>query len=494
MRPMAGSRGRTRRSSAAWPWLALVAGAGLAACGSDEDGAAESELCTPGQTESCSGPEGCSGIRTCDGDGSAWGACECGALGSGGASGGGANTESGGAPAVGGTGGSPVTGNSGGSAGMSAGTGGAGTGGVAAGGTGTGGTGTGGALAAGGTGGNGSGGDGTGGDATGGSGTGGALETGGAPSSGGTGVGGTVESSGGAAGDGGSAGSVGGSSVGLGGAATVGGGAGASAGGTTGTVTSLNDYVRVIGPMTVQGPDQASGVTHQPETDTFYVVTNTSHLLHEFSADFSTRLRTISLDNGPTDTEGVAYLGNDRFAIVVEDNEVYVVTIEPGAVTADMGAADVERYVPSAPPATMNVGFEGVTWQPGVGVAGRFYVCQEGGGNVPIRVLSFLRSDAAGTYDYSNGSLAVDEPWDAATEVGAVMGDLAGVAFDVESNTLLVLSQESSRVIRAVPETGEILEQRDLEGSPQYEGITFATGGRLVLVSEPNWVEVYQLD
>jgi uncharacterized protein YjiK len=265
-------------------------------------------------------------------------------------------------------------------------------------------------------------------------------------------------------------------------------------GGAAGGITSLDDYVRVLGPMTVQGPDQASGVTHQPETDTFYIVSNTSHVLHEFSADFSTRLRTISLDNGPTDTEDVAYLGNDRFAIVVEDNEVFVVTIAPGAVTADLGAADVEHYVVSAPPATVNVGFEGVTWQPGVGVAGRFYVCQEGGGNVPIRVLSFLRTDAAGTYDYSSGSLTVDEPWDAVSEIGAELIDLAGVAFDVESDTLLVLSQESSKVIRVVLDTGEILEQRALEGSPQYEGITFATGGRLVLVSEPNWVEVYQLE
>jgi len=287
---------------------------------------------------------------------------------------------------------------------------------------------------------------------------------------------------------------MGGDSTGSGGAAPAGGSAGAPMGGAGGANTSLDDYVRVLGPLTVEGPDQASGVTHQPETDTFYVVSNTSHVLHEFSTDFSTRLRTISLENGPTDTEDVAYLGDDRFAIVVEDNEVYVVTIAPGAVTADMGAADVERYVVSAPPATVNVGFEGVAWQPDVGVAGRFYVCQEGGGNVPIRVLSFLRNGAAGTYDYSSGTLTVDEPWNAATEIGAEMIDLSGVAFDVDSNTLLVLSHESSKVIRVVPDTGEILEQRALEGSPQYEGITFATGGRLVFVSEPNWVEVYEVD
>ena len=52
--------------------------------------------------------------------------------------------------------------------------------------------------------------------------------------------------------------------------------------------------------------------------------------------------------------------------------------------------------------------------------------------------------------------------------------------------------QESSRLRRVVPETSAILDQRDLSGSPQYEGVTLADGGRLVLVSEPNYVEVYQ--
>jgi uncharacterized protein YjiK len=57
---------------------------------------------------------------------------------------------------------------------------------------------------------------------------------------------------------------------------------------------------------------------------------------------------------------------------------------------------------------------------------------------------------------------------------------------------LLVLSQESSRLLRVVLETGAILDQRDLSGSLQYEGVTLASGGRLVLISEPNYVEIHQ--
>jgi uncharacterized protein YjiK len=111
---------------------------------------------------------------------------------------------------------------------------------------------------------------------------------------------------------------------------------------------------------------------------------------------------------------------------------------------------------------------------------------------VPIRVLMFERSSSAGTFSYADGTLVVDEPWDAATELGQVAIDLSSVCFDSASNTLLVLSQESSRLLRVVPETGEVLDQLDLSGSPQYEGVTLADGNRLVLVSEPNFVEIYR--
>lgn len=271
------------------------------------------------------------------------------------------------------------------------------------------------------------------------------------------------------------------------------GGAGQSSGGTTqGGSVGLDDYERIAGPTTLGSMDNLSGVTWKPETDTFFLVANTAHLLYEYDAAFETRLRTISLDNGPTDTEDVAYLGNDRFAVVVETNEVFVLTIDDTQTTADMSASDVEHYVVSAPPAVANYGFEGVTLRPDVGDVGQFIVCQEGGSSVPIRVLTFNRSSSPGTFSYADGTLVVDEPWNATTELGGVAIDLASVFFDTSDATLLVLSQESSRLLRVVPETGEVLDQRDLSGSPQYEGVTLTDDGRLVLASEPNYIEIYQ--
>jgi uncharacterized protein YjiK len=251
--------------------------------------------------------------------------------------------------------------------------------------------------------------------------------------------------------------------------------------------------VRTQGPITLSGISNASGVAWKAETNTFFIVSNGTHALYEYSADFSTRLRTVSLDNGGTDSEDVVYLGSNRFGVVDEENEVYVVTIPDGATSANMSAADAEHYVVSAPPATTNRGLEGVTIRPGVGGAGQFIVCQEGGvTGTPIRVLFFERHASSGTFSYTDGTLTVQEPWNALTKLGAVATDLSSVCFDTASSTLLVLSQESSRLLRVAPETGAILDQRDLSGSPQYEGVTLADGGRLVLVSEPNYVEVYK--
>jgi len=233
--------------------------------------------------------------------------------------------------------------------------------------------------------------------------------------------------------------------------------------------------VRTQGPITLSGISNASGVAWKPETDTFFIISNGTHALYEYTADFKTQLRTVALDNGGTDTEDVVYLGSNRFAVVDEVNQAWVVSIPDGAKSANMSATDAEHYVVSAPPATTNRGLEGITIRPGVGTAGQFIVCQEGG-----------------TSNYADGTLVVTEPWNALSKLGSVATDLAAVHFDVSSSTLLVLSQESSRLLRVVPETGEILEPRDLSGSPQYEGVTLTNDGRLVLVSEPNYVEVYQ--
>jgi uncharacterized protein YjiK len=235
-----------------------------------------------------------------------------------------------------------------------------------------------------------------------------------------------------------------------------------------------------------------SGVTYKPESHTFFVVSDVTHSLYEYAHDFSELVRVVVLDGGPTNTEDVAYLGDDRFAVAVETNEVFVLTIDSAAELGDMNGSDVEHYVVTAPPATINTGFEGVTLRRGVGNVEQLFVCQAGGFGVPIRVLSFDRSRETGTFSYDDGTLRVREPWDALVTLGEFASDLSSVTFDEDSETLLLLSQESSRLLRVDPDTGDVLDARDLAGSPQYEGVTLASDGRLVLASEPNFIEIYR--
>jgi uncharacterized protein YjiK len=282
---------------------------------------------------------------------------------------------------------------------------------------------------------------------------------------------------------------------------TAGTSVGGAGGGNVSSIPPFTSYTPVdAAPLALDGIVNASDVVWKPTTDTFFLLTDRTTTFHEYSADFATVVRTVTLVNPPVDAEGLAYLGEvgglDRFAVGVEADadEVLIFDLDPAATTLDFAAAVVQTYVPGAEPPVANKGWEGVAYRPAAaGEAARFWACQEGEpGQVPIRVVGFpYLPDAAGTLSYADDSLTVEEPWDAAEKLGAE--DLSGLAYDADTDTLLVLSHLSSRLQRVDPATGDVLDTLMLSRSPQYEGVTLAGGGRLVLVSEPNFVEIFQL-
>ncbi|HET9955859.1 MAG TPA: SdiA-regulated domain-containing protein [Polyangiaceae bacterium] len=221
----------------------------------------------------------------------------------------------------------------------------------------------------------------------------------------------------------------------------------------------------------------------------------------EYPPDFGSPRRIIRIMNGPVDAEGLTYIGShaglDRFALSIEASQdlVMIFDLAPDATSIDMRTAVLQTYEPAAAPAIANKGWEGVAFRPAHGgSAPRLYACQEGEpGQAPTRVLSFPYLPEAGTtLSYQNGSLSVDEPWNALDRLGSVAGDLSSVHYDQLTDTLLLLSHLGSRLLRVEPESGEIMDQLALNRSPQYEGVTLTSDGRLVLVSEPNFVEIFQ--
>jgi uncharacterized protein YjiK len=211
--------------------------------------------------------------------------------------------------------------------------------------------------------------------------------------------------------------------------------------------------------------------------------------LWEYDRDFSRLLRTLTLERTDSDTEGVEYLGQGKLAVVAENNQVYVVEVS-GATTTFDGALGV-TFAPSGTPPVSNSGFEGVAYKrPGETEPGRLYVCQE---HQPMRVLRFDDNARGGGTSFSeaDGTLEVVEAWPAESVLAGQVSDLAGMVYDELSDTLLLVSQESSSVLRVEPETGQVLERLALSNTTTSEGVTLFDSCKLAVVSEPNRVQIY---
>jgi uncharacterized protein YjiK len=253
---------------------------------------------------------------------------------------------------------------------------------------------------------------------------------------------------------------------------------------------ALEDYELEGSPRVLSGvSDNLSDVAWRPETDTFFVVENGVARLHEYTSNFGSKLRSIALLGASSDTEGLAYLGDGRFAVVVEENDAYVFPLPDGAVSVDLADSSTQRYAVASAPAVGNRGFEGVGYDSDLE---RFFVCQEGlDGEVPMRVLSFDdRQD--GSFFSFESDLDVTEAFEAQDVLSPTLLDLSGLHYDRAARNLLLLSDESGLLVRADADSGEILEQREFSTSRQYEGVTLADRDRLILVSEPNVVEIYR--
>jgi uncharacterized protein YjiK len=274
--------------------------------------------------------------------------------------------------------------------------------------------------------------------------------------------------------------------------------AGAAGGGRMDAALVVELGFRPIGaPIALPGIANASDITWNPETDTFFVVADRA--VHEYRGDFAAPLRTIVIADGALDAEGIVHLGAagavDRFAMALEAPSDVVVTFELARDATFVDAEVLRTYVPAPAPALTNKGWEGVAYQPATGGGpGWLYACREGEpGQVAMRVVRFRYQPAGQTpLSYADGSLAVEEPWNALARFGDVAGDLSGLHYDTATDSLLVLSQLGSRLMRVDPASGVILGQLLLDRSPQYEGVTLTTDGRLVVVSEPNFVEIFR--
>lgn len=245
----------------------------------------------------------------------------------------------------------------------------------------------------------------------------------------------------------------------------------------------LDRYHVVMERVAISGiKENLSGLTYNPERHTMFGVMNKPASLVEIS--MGGRLLKLFRLRGFEDTEGVTFLGNNRFAVVEEyKHTIKTLFINPlGGITPH--TQDPELVIGNYP--RNNTGLEGI----GFDYRDNLYVAKEIFPAACFRVSGFWATSML-----SSTMTVVSFPLDT---VALGIEDLSSIECDYGTGNLLILSQISKRAVEVTP-AGEVLSTIHLvEGKHglkatvlQPEGIATDHDGRLYVVSEPNLLYVF---
>ncbi len=236
----------------------------------------------------------------------------------------------------------------------------------------------------------------------------------------------------------------------------------------------------------------ASGITWHAGLEQYLVVQNNAARIVRYDENFA-YLGDLTVSDIDSDTEGLAYVGDNEVLIVSESNTASRVTVDapepPGPISGQPPTS--QRYQILAPQGG-NQGLEGISVRKATATTpARVFACREGGGGDNMRVVYFdMPEDADTVYDEAT-NLDVFEPFIADDAFRLVVGDLAGMVYDARTDHLIIVSQQSSKAIQIHPYTGEVISELTLSGAPQYEGVTIGPNNELVFVSEDNWIHIF---
>lgn len=240
---------------------------------------------------------------------------------------------------------------------------------------------------------------------------------------------------------------------------------------------NLHQYRSIQPPVVLKGVhNNASGLTYNHERNTLFLVINNPEEIIEIDV-FGNTLRHVLLE-GFEDTEAITYLGGNNYAIA-EERRRSIVIVTIGASTERLIRSQ-QRSLTLPMEGTNNKGFEGIASNPG---SGRLYVSNE---KEPKKVFQL-----DGFVD-DTSHLSVSSPW--SLDVDSLDSeDISGLYFDHRLNHILLLSDESQRLVEASLE-GKVISSLDLgedndnvfEEIPQAEGVALGSDDTLYILSEPN--------
>lgn len=223
-----------------------------------------------------------------------------------------------------------------------------------------------------------------------------------------------------------------------------------------------------------------SGITFNPDRQTLFAITNKPTAIIELTTSGNC-LRQINL-RGFSDTEGIAYLGDHRYAII-EEGRFSISIVAISEATDEIHRKSIMRSLQIEMKNPKNKGFEGITFHPN---KDRLYIVSE---KSPMMIYK-----VEGLVHQSDNQVDISFRRHNAIVVSKLrMEDLSGLHFDPVSNHFLFLSHESM-LIAEISSMGERMGFMELEKDfaglrndiPQAEGITMDLDRNIYVVSEPN--------
>ena len=243
----------------------------------------------------------------------------------------------------------------------------------------------------------------------------------------------------------------------------------------------LDQYTLAKGPVVIGGVSQnASGLTYHAGRDSLFVVLDAPQRVIELGLDGSLK-RKINL-NKFEDTEGIVWLGENRFAVVEEAHgNIVLIELEPKD-----GGVSWKKAKKLKPDIKVNAtnGLEGIAYDP---LAKRFFVAREKRSPAVFKIIP-PKPESNTPPTAILMSLA-----------GRGLRDISGLHYDAKNERLLILSHESACVVEANKygiETSRLLLRGGKAGLSRTifkaEGIALDKRGTLYIVSEPNLLYTFK--
>jgi len=241
------------------------------------------------------------------------------------------------------------------------------------------------------------------------------------------------------------------------------------------TSVELTKYTLVKGEIPVENiRDNSSGMTYNWDTKTLFIVIDSPRRIVE--CDKEGKFKRIITLNKFSDPEGIAYLGDGKFAVLEERRcKASVVTITDK--TDHINYSDVKQTLIEKE-RVGNKGLEGITYDP---VNKMVYVIKE---KRPRKIYKFPREELG------KEEAKVTHPWDAKKD-SLNLADFSDLFYHKETGHLLMLSHESFCLIECTLDGKKVSELSLREGAaglkttiPKAEGIVMDENGTIFICSE----------